>query len=154
MEAAAWTAGKYWGVDQAPFYFGAPTQEGMAGISYERSIVSMRQVTRGMSNTYLVGERYIPQADYETGADSGDNETWCTGFNNDNYRKTGRWQDGQIVESVPIPDTVNGVPDSGGRFGSAHPGVWNISFCDGSVHEMSYDVDWQVHRDTGNRFAN
>ncbi len=153
LEAAAWTAGRYWGVDQAPFNYDAPTREAMTGISYERSIVSMRQITRGLSNTYLVGERYIPQADYETGSDNGDNETWCTGFNNDNYRKTGRWQDGQIVESVPIPDTNADMPDSGGRFGSAHPGMWNVSFCDGSVREMSYDIDWQVHRDTGNRYA-
>jgi hypothetical protein len=29
--------------------------------------------------------------------------------------------------------------------------VWNISFCDGSVQSLSFDIDWQVHRDLGNR---
>jgi hypothetical protein len=25
----------------------------------------------------------------------------------------------------------------------------NMAFCDGSIHTISYDVDWQVHRDLG-----
>ncbi|MCA9238962.1 MAG: DUF1559 domain-containing protein [Planctomycetales bacterium] len=151
LEAKAWTAGRYWGVDQAPFGYPVETARVMSGISYERSTVSIRQVTRGLSHTYLIGERYIPVAHYETGYDSGDNETWCTGFNNDNYRKTGRWSGGSIVESLPIPDTSLGWPDPGGRFGSAHVGVWNAAFCDGSVQDLSYDIDWRVHRDSGSR---
>lgn len=153
-EARTWSAGRFWGVDQAPFDPYLPTQDVMTGISYERSDVCMRQVTDGLTNTYLVGERYIPAADYHTGKHIGDNETWCTGFNNDNYRKTGRLENRQIVECVPIPDTATDVVEAWGRFGSAHAGVWNMSFCDGSVREMGYDIDWRIHRDSGNRHAN
>ena len=125
----------------------------LSGISFERSQIGYRQITDGSSQTYLIGERYIPQAAYETGSWAGDNETWCTGFNNDNYRKTGRLDGTNIVEEVPIPDSTapDAMPDSAGRFGSAHSGVWLMSFCDGSVHSISYDIDWQTHRNLGNR---
>jgi prepilin-type N-terminal cleavage/methylation domain-containing protein/prepilin-type processing-associated H-X9-DG protein len=123
----------------------------LTGISFERSEVSMRQVTDGTSKTYMIGERYIPIAHYEDGTWAADNETWCTGFNNDNYRRTGRIDGANIVEETPIPDTDTTSPDSVGRFGSAHSGGWNVSYCDGSVTFVSYDIDWQVHRDLGNR---
>ncbi|MCO6045942.1 DUF1559 domain-containing protein [Aeoliella sp. ICT_H6.2] len=152
--ARVWTANSYWGIDQAPFDHKIRDRQVMNGISYERSDVSIRQVTAGLSNTYLVGEKYISDEDYETGLDEGDNETWCTGFNNDNYRKTGRVSGGKIVECTPIPDSSNDVADSWGRFGSAHAGIWNVAFCDGSVRDMTYDIDWRVHRDLGDRRAN
>lgn len=152
-EARNWTVNGYWGIDQAPFDRAVSDQEVMTGISFERSTVSMRQVTGGLANTYLVGERYIPVAEYTTGLDLGDNETWCTGFNNDNYRKTGRLENGKVVECAPIPDSSQGIIEPRGRFGSAHAGTWNAAFCDGSVREMTYDIDWRVHRDLGNRLS-
>jgi prepilin-type N-terminal cleavage/methylation domain-containing protein len=151
-EARTWTANGYWGVDQAPFDRSVREQQVMTGVSYERSTVALRQITAGLTNTYLIGERHIPAEHYTTGLDIGDNETWCTGFNNDNYRKTGRLEKGHFVECAPIPDTQDGVPEHWGRFGSAHAGVWNIAFCDGSVRDMTYEIDWHIHRDHGSRF--
>lgn len=150
-EARTWSANRYWGVDQVPFDREIRDQIVMTGVSYERSAVTLRQVTAGLSQTYLVAEKYVPQNEYETGFDYGDNETWCTGFNNDNYRKTGRVENRNIVECAPVPDSATDVKDGGGRFGSAHASVWNASFCDGSVREMAYAVDWRIHRDLGNR---
>ncbi|WP_425400140.1 DUF1559 domain-containing protein [Aeoliella sp.] len=150
-EARTWSTNSYWGVDQAPFDRTLPDQVVMTGISYERSTVSVRQVNAGLTHTYLIGERYIPVTHYETGLHNGDNETWCTGFNNDNYRKTGRLVDGRIAECLPVPDTTENVVDAAGRFGSAHSGTWNVAFCDGSVHQVSYDIDWRIHRDAGDR---
>jgi prepilin-type N-terminal cleavage/methylation domain-containing protein len=151
VEATVWSANRIWGSDQPRFVTTATGGGSMTGISFERSKVSLRQITDGLSSTYLVGERYIPQAHYESGLSRGDNETWCTGFNNDNYRKTGRLEGDRIVELTPIHDSNSDAPDALGRFGSAHPTGWNASFCDGSVRTMSYDIDWQVHRDLGNR---
>jgi prepilin-type N-terminal cleavage/methylation domain-containing protein len=139
----------------ADTYTGWPSSaelERLTGISHVRSEVSMRNVADGTTNTYLIGEKHIYFDDYLTGRDFGDNETWCTGFNNDNFRSTGRLVDGNIVEALPIPDgTVNPDKPAVHRFGSQHSGVWNISFCDGSVQSLTFDIDWQVHRDLGNR---
>ena len=130
-----------------------PRSELLTGISYERSSVSIRQVSDGTTNTYLVGEKHIYFDDYLTGRDRGDNETWCTGFNNDNFRTTGRLSGGSIAEAVPIPDSskIPTADDNVYRFGSPHPGGVNMSLCDGSVTTVSFDIDWQVHRDMGNR---
>jgi prepilin-type N-terminal cleavage/methylation domain-containing protein len=152
-DAAAWTANRSWGSDQPKFLMTPDGDESMSGVSFERSMVSIQHVTDGLANTYLVAERYIPLAHYETGLNRGDNETWCTGFNNDNYRRTGRLAAAQVLGLTPIPDSApeDGVPDALGRFGSAHANLWSASFCDGSVRSVSYDVDWRIHRDLGNR---
>ena len=58
------------------------------GISFQRSEVAIRHCTDGSSKTYLIGEKFMSPQFYETGRDSGDNETWCSGYNNDNHRTT------------------------------------------------------------------
>jgi prepilin-type N-terminal cleavage/methylation domain-containing protein/prepilin-type processing-associated H-X9-DG protein len=150
-DAKIWSANRTWGSEQTRYSRTPSGENALTGISYERSMISIRHVSDGISKTYLIAERYIPQSEYMTGLSDGDNETWCTGFNNDNYRKTARLVGSQIVELTPIPDTAQDVEDSMGRFGAAHPGGWNASFCDGSVRTISYDIDWRVHRDMGNR---
>jgi hypothetical protein len=88
-DAEVWTANRFWGSEQSRFLQLANGEPTLTGVSYERSKVATRHVLDGLSATYLIGERYIPHADYESGLNGGDNETWCTGFNNDNYRSTG-----------------------------------------------------------------
>ena len=112
----------------------------LTGISFQRSEVAIRNISDGTSKTYLVGEKYLNPIDYETGNDSGDNETWCTGHNNDNFRTTAE---------LPLKDTPGF--QHGGLFGSNHDSVWNVSFCDGHVETVSYDIDPLVHRYNGNR---
>lgn len=147
-EARVWSANHYWGGESLQVALGQPV---MTGISFERSNVSIIQVDDGLSQTYLLGEKHVPIQHYETGRDKGDNETWCTGFNNDNYRCTGRVVGGQVVESTPLSDWVHDADDFNGRFGTPHPSGWNAAFSDGSVHTVALTIDWQVHRDRGNR---
>jgi prepilin-type N-terminal cleavage/methylation domain-containing protein len=151
-DADLWTANRTWGSDQSRFLQFANGEETMTGVSFERSKVTIRQVTDGLTNTYLVGERYIPDSDYETGLNMGDNETWCTGFNNDNYRSTGWVVGNKFVPATPLHDSARVQGEvTLGRFGSAHPDAWSASYCDGSVRTMAYTIDWRVHRDLGNR---
>ena len=150
-DAKTWNAAGYWGGEQEALFQYNEGSLNMTGISFERSIVSIRQVVDGLSQTYLLGEKHVPVAEYETGVDMGDNETWCTGFNNDNYRRTGRLSGGEVVEALPVADSTSGVPAWTSRFGSSHPTSWNVAYCDGSVRQLTYDLDWQVHRDSGNR---
>ena len=58
----------------------------LTGVSFQRSEVKIKHLTDGTSHTYIIGEKYINPNHYETGPDGADNETWCTGFNNDNFR--------------------------------------------------------------------
>ena len=112
----------------------------LTGISFQRSEVAIRHVADGTSKTYLVGEKYLDSASYDNGKDTGDNETWCTGHNNDNFR---------VTADVPRKDTFN--YEHGGLFGSNHDSVWNVAYCDGHVEAMSFDIDPLVHRYNGNR---
>jgi prepilin-type N-terminal cleavage/methylation domain-containing protein/prepilin-type processing-associated H-X9-DG protein len=120
---------------------GIPTcSEPATGISFSRSEVATKYVTDGTSNTYLIGEKFMSPNLYETGTDKGDNETWCTGYNNDNFRTT---------RYAPLQDR-DGF-DGKFIFGSTHPGVFHMSFCDGHVEGISYDIEPRLHRAYGNR---
>jgi prepilin-type processing-associated H-X9-DG protein len=110
------------------------------GISFQRSEIAIKQVTDGTSKTYLIGEKFMSPRFYETGLDKGDNETWCTGYNNDNFRTT-------LYAPAPDRDGFNGSL----IFGSCHPGVFHMSFCDGHVEGISYDIEPRLHRSYGNR---
>lgn len=112
----------------------------LTGISFQRSEVGIQHVTDGTSKTYFAGEKYLDAKGYEDGKDTGDNETWCTGHNNDNFRTT----------ALPPRQDVPGVED-GNFFGSAHHSIWNVAYCDGHVEAISYEIDPLVHKRNGNR---
>ena len=135
--------------------------ERLDGIFTQRSAVTIAQVTDGTSNTLMLGEKAHNSADYETGSSAGDNETWCTGFNNDLYRgMIGRIRDtrGTVVfDGAPVSDVeetkyASGASSFHTKFGSAHPAVWYAAYCDGSVHGISYDADPYVLKNFANRF--
>jgi prepilin-type N-terminal cleavage/methylation domain-containing protein len=136
------------------------------GVSNQLSLVTLQQITDGTSHTYMVGEKYINSGKYDTGGDSGDNESWCTGTNNDNYRVTGYQavNGGPVLGIPPLQDqpmdsppgfpnpVYPGGPEPATRtFGSAHSGGFQMALCDGSVTLIPYDVDLTVHRDLGDR---
>ena len=150
-DARTWSANHYWGGEQSALSKSALVDQTMTGISFERSTVATRHVADGLAHSYLVGEKALSEQHYETGTSQGDNETWCTGFNNDNYRRTGQWKDNQIAQCTPVRDGTDSQPDYTGGFGSAHPSGWSVAFCDGSVRTVDFEIDWRVHRDFGNR---
>ena len=114
------------------------------GISFRRSEVGMQHVTDGTSRTYLIGEKFLIPENYETGEDGADNETWCTGFNNDNFRST---FDPPGRDRIGLPPRLC----QGNIFGSVHSAGWYASWCDGHVDLIDYDIDILVHRGNGNR---
>lgn len=114
------------------------------GISFQRSEVAIKHVTDGTSSTYLLGEKYLNPLDYATGLDGGDNETWCTGYNNDNFRN-GFYPPER--DSPDRPRTIEYVM----KFGSAHPSSFHMAYCDGHVEGVAFDVDPYVHRGACNR---
>ena len=111
------------------------------GVSYLRVGVKFGEITDGLSNTLLVGEKYVNRLAYSSGEDWGDNESMFSGFNNDNHRSTNPFwpymRDKSSVLSI-------------GSFGSAH-NSGNFLLCDGSVHSVSYGIGKSVFRYLGNR---
>ncbi|MCC7474679.1 MAG: DUF1559 domain-containing protein [Pirellulales bacterium] len=108
-----------------------PTNKSCDGIFCFASKLPGKKITDGTSKTYLFGEKYLNPDHYDTGQDYGDNETAFTGLDWDNVRWT--------ADGTPRPDQ----PGLGNYwiFGSAHPSIFNMSMCDGSVQSMSYDID-------------
>jgi prepilin-type N-terminal cleavage/methylation domain-containing protein len=112
----------------------------ITGISYQRSKIKITQLLDGTSKTYMVGEKYLNPDRYETGTDTGDDHSMFTGDDLDVHR----WS-----ATAPEPDTPGS--NSAARFGSAHPGVWQVLLCDGSVRPLSFDIDLATHRGLSNR---
>ncbi|HWY88899.1 MAG TPA: DUF1559 domain-containing protein [Gemmataceae bacterium] len=119
-----------------------PTAGDGTGVIFFASNIRFSDITRGLSNTFLVGERYLNPSDYFTGNDAGDNEAMYVGCDNDNSRVTFA---GPLQDMPGFADTF--------RFGSAHSGGLNMLKCDGSVHFINYDITLDTWRPMGRRFA-
>ena len=103
-------------------------------------MVKPDHVLDGLSNTFLVGEKYLNPDAYFTGADGGDNEGLLMGDNPDISRFTtwGPQQDRRGVANY-------------GYFGSVHASAFGMALADGSVRRIAYDVNPDLFRWLGNR---
>ena len=118
--------------------------EGVAhnGVCHARSMVNMKHITDGTTNTYMVGEKY-QKVDSYAGSfasgtptnDLGDNESLFSGQNRDQHRST---------QYEPRQDRP-GVDDTY-TFGSAHPSAFGMAMCDASVRWIGFDVDLVAHK--------
>jgi prepilin-type processing-associated H-X9-DG protein len=137
------------------------------GIMYYRSTLKIARISDGTSNTYLVGEKWMPVVAYDCaclnttdpGFTYGDNNSIYAGYESDNHR--GAWDLDSTNTSLqeffqPMQDRDGVGPIAGEfaerRFGSAHPGSFHMAFCDGSVQSVSYDIDPITHSRLANRF--
>lgn len=114
-----------------------PDVSQLDGISYLRSEVTTPYIRDGLSNTYLLGEKYLNPNDYYTGLDADDDQSAFCGGSQDMARFGNR-------DTMPFQDRP-GVTH-GSSYGSAHVAGWMAAFCDGSVRMMSFDIDPEMHR--------
>jgi len=132
-----------------------------SGISFVRSEVTIAQVEDGTSNTYLFGEKFIEPDEYDggtvvgqTGLSRMNNQAAYCGYEWDNQRRA--WN--PLINTEDSQEDYQPRQDTSGLngdlhfFGSAHPSVFNMVYCDGSVHSLSYDIDPYVHSYSANRF--
>ncbi|QEG37226.1 DUF1559 family PulG-like putative transporter [Bythopirellula goksoeyrii] len=128
------------------------------GISYYRSEVYLAQVEDGLSRTYLYGEKYLAPNLYvdvniTNGVDHmGDNQSAWAGYEWDNHRVA--WNPNTAWPEKSYQPSQDGTGSNFSNifaFGSAHPKSLNMSYCDGSVRTVSYDIDRDVHRFQANR---
>jgi prepilin-type N-terminal cleavage/methylation domain-containing protein len=112
------------------------------GISYERSMVKRGGIRDGLSNTLMIGEKYLNPDAYSTGRDGADNETAYSGNDNDNYRSAEQ-------NRRPIQD--RGGTSIYENFGGAHSNGCLFVRCDGSVFTINYSIEPSVYHALGGR---
>ncbi len=122
--------------------FSWPNTSRCDGIGHVRSMVTITQISDGLSNTYLLGEKYLNPDHYNTGLDLGDNQAAFAGASHDIIRY-GR------AHTLPAQDRW-GLTDSE-VFGSAHSAGCQFVFCDGSVHLVNYRIDPTTHAHLASR---
>lgn len=136
------------------------------GIVFRMSEIRIKDVTDGTSKTYMIGEKMLSTAHYETGIDAADDQTAYVGYDIDTVRFTGKRNPAHpllpstkmpVVELPPIADYQRDAANLGCQipdvlsFGSAHPGGFQVSYCDGSVRMLAYSIDSHLHRLSGHR---
>jgi hypothetical protein len=112
-------------------------QDGIAG---RMTRLQAASVYDGLSNTYLIGEKYVAADTYFSGTDQGDSGAMMAGYSSD----TSRWG---IVQ--PARD-AKGVSNPR-AFGSGHRGGWNVAYADGMVRTVSFDIDATLHAQLSSR---
>ena len=127
----------------------------------------LRDITDGTSCTYLAGEKYVCPEGYFTAIDSGADQCWDEGCDDDVNRCTS-WQagygpglgwaaDGTGPYKGPYyPPMQDQSGVSGGGtysylFGGPHPNSFNMVFCDGSVQAIPYTINPIIHDYLGGR---
>lgn len=134
------------------------------GVIFAHSKIAIGDIRDGMSNTYMIGEKFMDPGTYEqleyTGSSTlnGDDDyTLWTGADLDNIRPTycgsfsGTTFNPAATQRTPMQDRA-GFGESGShRFGSSHAGTVGICMCDGSAQRVSYSIDPEIHHCKGDR---
>jgi hypothetical protein len=128
-----------------------------SGTIHIASEITPSNVEDGTSNTYLIGEKYLGTHLYEGSTSASTslsiNQTAYCGYEWDNQRRT--WNstlDPVTSQELHQPRQDQEGFDSSSIFGSSHPAGFYMSYCDGSVRNVSYDIDPFVHSYSSNRF--
>ncbi len=109
------------------------------GVSWQRGGARMRDITDGVSNVFLAGEKYVSAAGYNSNHDPGYDQSMFSGVDLD----IARW--------TTEPPNIDRVAIAARRFGSAHVGSCLMALCDGSVRPISYEIDMNLFRLLGDR---
>ena len=128
-------------VDSDAYVFPSPALA--TGFTYVHNMVSVNDVTDGLSNTYLIGEKFVSFLSATTGVEYGDDQGPYVSDEWDSVR----YGNGFGVYCRPKQDHRG--PDSMIEilsFGSAHSGGFNMAFADGRVQVVSYGIKEAVHR--------
>jgi len=110
------------------------------GISGRMTRLQPASVYDGLSNTYLIGEKYVPADAYFSGKGEGDTGAMLAGYSSN----TSRWG------ITPPARDAKGVSNPR-AFGSGHHGGWNAAYADGMVRTVGFDIDATLHAQLSSR---
>ncbi len=133
------------------------------GVIYMHSACKVADISDGLSNTFLCGEKIVTPDAYFTGTSGGDDQGWSMGWDYDNCRFTGH-----AYPTLTNHDVYNDVDGDGAYtphqdtpgdytyasmdcFGSAHANGFMMAFCDGSVQMMNYSISLEAYYRLGDR---
>ncbi|MGC4003410.1 MAG: DUF1559 domain-containing protein [Pirellulales bacterium] len=114
------------------------------GVFVAGNTVKLDLVRDGTGKTYLLGEKKLQVVNYYNGVSNNDNESMYMGANADIHS----WA---TTASPYLAEQDGAGTGENGQFGSAHTGVFQMAFCDGSVHRIPFEVDPAVHQALANR---
>ena len=120
--------------------FGPPTD----GLIFRRSRIRLKDVSDGLSQTYLVGEKYVDPALLASGTSDDDDQCLYSGHDRDVLRTacTPPFRDQPGFD----PKQVHGSYPTPIAFGSSHPDACGMALADGSIQAVEYLIDPIVHR--------
>ena len=131
----------------------SPAQE-PDGVIFRHSMIRLKQISDGASNTYLLGEKYVDPTAMAIGRDPGDDNCLYSGHDRDvlrvgfvpPYRDTPGLD---IYSLFPTSDDTDPKPIA---FGSAHPDSCGMAMVDGSVRSVEYGIAPAIHQGLSSRF--
>jgi prepilin-type N-terminal cleavage/methylation domain-containing protein len=125
--------------DVAGYQF--PDTSGFDGIMFTVSMVTSGDISDGLTNTFMFGEKLMDPYHYTDGLEGTDNNPLYGGFDWD----WSRWGALNGPSSTPVPPIhdIRG-DDNQNTFGSSHIDGLNMFTCDGSGHWTSYSIDPQL----------
>ncbi len=110
--------------------------------------VDFAMIRDGTSNTLMLGEKLLHPNHF--GKCGGDNEPYVNSGVDQDHVRNARPLNTEKTTGPPIPDSQ--APDQGTgtlwiqRFGSSHPGGFNVALADGSIRSISYSIDPETFR--------
>ena len=101
--------------------------------------VTFKQITDGLSKTFMVGEKHVPETQYGVKG-SPDDSIFEGDFLNNHARAAAI-----LYPPAQTGDYEGDNPYWGNLFGSNHSGITQFVLCDGSVRNVSTSVDLPVY---------
>jgi prepilin-type N-terminal cleavage/methylation domain-containing protein/prepilin-type processing-associated H-X9-DG protein len=116
----------------APWDYGGSNLDGTGAIAFMYKGNRITDIKDGTSSTFLAGDarkNLFLLGQYQSDDKEGYTHSWGPGAE-------------RFTSEAPLPDLVDpGGFDGQQRFGSSHAGGFNMVFCDGSVHFITYSID-------------
>jgi prepilin-type N-terminal cleavage/methylation domain-containing protein len=101
------------------------------GISYQGSLIGIKDVVDGLAHTYCAGEKYLGPEFYYTGDHFSDDQP---------FEGADDWDLCGWTNVEPRRDIRGMAPGECSPFGSAHRFTFNMVMCDGSATSVAYTI--------------